>query len=1409
MKKTKLVLALIMTVCMMCVLTVAASAIDGIEFYLPMPIAGTTVGEYSSGVDYDEIEYYSWDTYVTQSRTAVALEYKTTEGTGKCGDNVIITDIRWYEGDSTTEMADTRTFRVGTTYRAEIEWNSDNIDETAGTVVCGSLRLKDKCFSTGNVSVIGGSGTSTEWLTTGSMDNDFKNEFITTTKCSVREVKLDIGREEEYESITSDGKNVMDFIVENGCYYANQELVFQFRNHTRPGYIIGAQVTYTYASGETQTYKYPGNGTYFEDGNYNAYQLKLELTLPGAASYADEDPVKAISVSPLWADVQVTGVTVQKAGGSGEPRQMTEGEILSIDDYTAHTVEAILRVAKELADNPDYKPIVFYEEAYTMEFESKPYTVYTEEKLLSALEIKYTDDNYYYYAYTIENVGAMPGTRIGFDWTLGLQNGSSVTYPDSGWSYSYRLECSNTLKLNISTYEVAGFNHLKSNGSFPSYDDWDPYINNTFKLGINQTKYNSIPENLRMFGKGLVKRDYEWKIVYEYSNGSTYDLTENNKLYNLYNDGSFLLGFNNGQTITNYNPDTLKPVAPYLFGNEGDDVKLHIEVYMRLAKEDDHNIAIAGTLEYPILSETLNISYSNTKNGAYGGMITNVKVQQSGTWTMSNPTVLKDQKIRARAFSTTAVDVAETFPGYYQVFFEQNAPQMMNGYSIRSSISVYGAAEYYTPSGTGTLTAGETTTANVIFKGKAGARVSVQLWMYLVGPDGKDIGGAINTATVVLQHTPKYGITFTDGDRYSLEAENTSGGYIVSTNPDSEYYGVPADKTVKLTVTNTEDDCQPFLYWDLKKPDGTTWQRIWRKGNQYSDVDDYVEATFTMPAFDLVITPVFLENYTELVEKVQLIVDGQSYVSGDVIALEPGKEYQVDSEWVVHGSKQDGVKIATAAELLLNYGEKVLDATVIDTSAGADAYDNLIGRTQRLSGTLLDTYGYDDDFYVTCCISTYVYDETAKKWVKVDIYNEATVECEYTCSTVAFNYPGYISSSMVKIPDGWYITNDSELIQGVPAEDLTGYAYNKDGELTMNNFRYSSKYGIAAVSGNSLVDLVINLEGSSIIETTSYVGLSAGDNGVYIYGPGRLTLSSPESYAVNAKSLSVSGAILDVSGKLGFTLQESLTINDIVYVDGNQQTAETIVDVDVSDYALCAKMSGTPKVIMKGGELLMKGGKSVLGTNVTVNLQKDYYSVVYSEQADGSGAKLRETAAIEETDKYLHIKSNTADLRYELELPEGVVLNNVTVNIYLTDNPREYNKTYTYMTDSAEGIQEIIIYNLVPGNYTVVISGDGYEYTETIDVNSIDKSPKIKLNKIAGGAGSGVTITGALTTYTTSSDDDSTAVIELYQNGEVVRYGVIASDGKSYAIYNVEPGEYIIKVSKTNHVPREYKIVVE
>jgi len=232
---------------------------------------------------------------------------------------------------------------------------------------------------------------------------------------------------------------------------------------------------------------------------------------------------------------------------------------------------------------------------------------------------------------------------------------------------------------------------------------------------------------------------------------------------------------------------------------------------------------------------------------------------------------------------------------------------------------------------------------------------------------------------------------------------------------------------------------------------------------------------------------------------------------------------------------------------------------------------------------------------------------------------------------------------------------------------------------------------------------------------------------------------------------------------------------------------------------------------MKGGELLMKADKSVLGstTNATVNLQKDYYSVVYSTQSDGSEAKLRNTAAIESTDKYLYIKSNTADLRYKLDLPAGVVLNNVKVNICLTDNPREYNMTYTYMTDSAEGIQEVMIYNLVPGDYTVVISGDGYEAGEQITVNSIDISPKIKLNKIAGGSGSGVTITGTLTTYTTSSNDNSVAVIELYQNGEVVRYGVIAPDGKSYAIYNVEPGEYILKVSKTHHVTREYKIIVK
>ena len=97
----------------------------------------------------------------------------------------------------------------------------------------------------------------------------------------------------------------------------------------------------------------------------------------------------------------------------------------------------------------------------------------------------------------------------------------------------------------------------------------------------------------------------------------------------------------------------------------------------------------------------------------------------------------------------------------------------------------------------------------------------------------------------------------------------------------------------------------------------------------------------------------------------------------------------------------------------------------------------------------------------------------------------------------------------------------------------------------------------------------------------------------------------------------------------------------------------------------------------------------------------------------------------------------------------------------------------------------------VPGNveltFTLVENEDG-----TLTVSYTTAAP------------AGVTVSGAVTT---GADGDAT--IELIADGNVVATATASGKTGNYALENVAAGTYTLKVSKLNHVTREYTITVE
>ena len=81
-------------------------------------------------------------------------------------------------------------------------------------------------------------------------------------------------------------------------------------------------------------------------------------------------------------------------------------------------------------------------------------------------------------------------------------------------------------------------------------------------------------------------------------------------------------------------------------------------------------------------------------------------------------------------------------------------------------------------------------------------------------------------------------------------------------------------------------------------------------------------------------------------------------------------------------------------------------------------------------------------------------------------------------------------------------------------------------------------------------------------------------------------------------------------------------------------------------------------------------------------------------------------------------------------------------------------------------------------------------------------SEPVKISRKAPSKPEGVAVSGTVTSYL----DESEVTVELL-DGETVAYTTTAADGK-YAIENVAPGTYTMKVSKANHVTRTYEVVV-
>ena len=111
----------------------------------------------------------------------------------------------------------------------------------------------------------------------------------------------------------------------------------------------------------------------------------------------------------------------------------------------------------------------------------------------------------------------------------------------------------------------------------------------------------------------------------------------------------------------------------------------------------------------------------------------------------------------------------------------------------------------------------------------------------------------------------------------------------------------------------------------------------------------------------------------------------------------------------------------------------------------------------------------------------------------------------------------------------------------------------------------------------------------------------------------------------------------------------------------------------------------------------------------------------------------------------------------------------------------------------------------IMGNSSVKVEVDGSSVTLMLDLNAMDpvSCEGAKCSAVIEAPAAGVTVSGAVTT---GKDGDTT--VELLAGEEVVATATVSGKTGTYSFDAVTEGTYTLKVSKLNHVAREYTVTV-
>jgi len=485
-----------------------------------------------------------------------------------------------------------------------------------------------------------------------------------------------------------------------------------------------------------------------------------------------------------------------------------------------------------------------------------------------------------------------------------------------------------------------------------------------------------------------------------------------------------------------------------------------------------------------------------------------------------------------------------------------------------------------------------------------------------------------------------------------------------------------------------------------------------------------------------------------------------------------------------------------------------------------------------------DSYDYDDAAHWKVCSKCALFDDTT-----IDSHSPGADGVCDVCLR-QFIIDG-IFFGAVKLHSGEYLDNSGNVSSEKPSG---GYAYYKDGELTLHNFNFTSDPEL--VSGErglySEIALEIILEGQNEINTSDSDGIYLLDD-LTVSGGGTLSINVEDTYegikSYGGGMTLKSGTININSGDHGIELSDDFKMEDgIININADDDGIDLDGEVQIDGGSITINTEDNG--IDAFGDTVINGGNIYIHTNddngiesynVTVNggfieidANDDGICGEISVNINGGKLVLRtrntDYSVISAWDE-INIDPAMGEYSYT-ENDLGYIClalgGEPAMNIVIPSDTETEKTVIRRDWISLDGDSYITTGGIITPDVSVV-DGEGHELGEGTDYKLSFSSDSIVSAGIYHVTVTGIgdyigvhTITFTVvkgeewsisgTLSSAANDGEEFTVTILNENGDVI--ATTASTGEEYTV-SAPAGSYTVEVSRKDHVTRSFELTLE